>query len=66
MTTVGSVFSLYSFPTLRRFKSFRLPKIRTEKTKKIIVKNKKNENGKAKDKFEANPTLTSEIVKEDK
>lgn len=31
-----------------------------------IVKNKKNENGKAKDKFEANPTLTSEIVKEDK
>jgi hypothetical protein len=33
---------------------------------KEIVKNKKNENGKAKDKFEANPTLTSEIVKEDK
>lgn len=31
-----------------------------------IVKKKKDENGKAKDKFEANPTLTSEIVKEDK
>jgi len=31
-----------------------------------IAKKKKNENGKAKDKFEANPTLTSEIVKEDK
>jgi len=33
---------------------------------KEIVKKKKDENGKAKDKFEANPTLTSEIVKEDK
>ena len=31
-----------------------------------IVQKKKNENGKAKEKFEANPTLTSEIVKEDK